>query len=116
MFLPTVRRYAILVEKWLSFNLTGNFQCETRAVKLASLSNPYHGKIDDSVMLKAAVAAAAGAFRGRTYPFFQDIISYPYPGPIKGYYILSLSRQKKDMYICYILFFQKTSNIFVSKQ
>jgi hypothetical protein len=38
-------------------------------------------------------------FRGRTYPFFEDIISYPYPGPIKGYYVLSLSRQKKDMYI-----------------
>jgi hypothetical protein len=31
--------------------------------------------------------------------FFEDIISYPYPGPQKGYYyyILSLSREKKDM-------------------
>jgi hypothetical protein len=33
--------------------------------------------------------------RGRTYHLFEDIISYPYPGPQKGYYILSLSRQKK---------------------
>jgi hypothetical protein len=33
--------------------------------------------------------------RGRTYPLFEDIISYPYPGPKKRYYILSLSRQKK---------------------
>jgi hypothetical protein len=33
--------------------------------------------------------------RGQTYPFFEDIISYPYTGPQKGYYILSLSRQKK---------------------
>jgi hypothetical protein len=41
--------------------------------------------------------------RGRTYPFFEDIISYPYPGPIKGYYILSLSRQKKRIWI-YILY------------
>jgi hypothetical protein len=36
--------------------------------------------------------------------FFVDIISYPYPGPIKGYYILSLSRQKKSL------------NIFVKRQ
>jgi hypothetical protein len=35
--------------------------------------------------------------------FFEYIICYPYPGPIKGYYILSLSRQKKDMCI-YILY------------
>jgi hypothetical protein len=28
---------------------------------------------------------------------FEDIISYPYQGPNKGYYILSLSGQKKDM-------------------
>jgi hypothetical protein len=42
--------------------------------------------------------------RGRTYPLFEDIISYPYPGPKKGYYILSLSRQKKGYgYISYIL-------------
>jgi hypothetical protein len=42
--------------------------------------------------------------RGRTYPLFEDIISYPYPGPKKGYYILSLSRQKKDMDIYPISF------------
>jgi hypothetical protein len=48
--------------------------------------------------------------RGRTYPLFEDIISYPYPGPQKGYYILSLSRQKKDMDIYPISFV----NIFAS--
>jgi hypothetical protein len=42
--------------------------------------------------------------RGRTYPLFEDIISYPYPGPKKEYYILPLSRQKKGYgYISYIL-------------
>jgi hypothetical protein len=42
--------------------------------------------------------------RGRTYPLFEDIISYPYPGPQKGYYILSISRPKKGYgYISYIL-------------
>jgi hypothetical protein len=46
----------------------------------------------------------------------SSIISYPYPGPIKEYYILSLSRQKKDMDILYILLFQKSSNIFVKRQ
>jgi hypothetical protein len=42
--------------------------------------------------------------RGRTYPLFEDIIFYPYPGPQKGYYILSLSRQKMDMDIYPISF------------
>jgi uncharacterized protein YdhG (YjbR/CyaY superfamily) len=42
--------------------------------------------------------------RGRTYPLLEDSISYPYPGPKKGYYILSLSRQKKDMDIYPISF------------
>jgi hypothetical protein len=41
--------------------------------------------------------------RGRTYPLFEDIISYPYPGPQKGYYILSISRPKKRIWI-YILY------------
>jgi hypothetical protein len=37
--------------------------------------------------------------RGRTYTLFEDIISYPYPGPKKGYYILSISRPKKRIWI-----------------
>jgi hypothetical protein len=41
--------------------------------------------------------------RGRTYPLFEDIISYPYPGPKKGYYILSITRPKKRIWI-YILY------------
>jgi hypothetical protein len=43
--------------------------------------------------------------------FIQDIISYPYPGPQKGYYTLSLSRQKKDMDVYPISFVR----IFVPK-
>jgi hypothetical protein len=39
--------------------------------------------------------------RGRTYPLFEDIISYP--GSKKGYYILSISRPKKRIWI-YILY------------
>jgi hypothetical protein len=49
--------------------------------------------------------------RGRTYPLFEDVISYPYPGPQKGYYILSLSRQKKGY--GYIIF---ASIVTVSEQ
>jgi hypothetical protein len=30
--------------------------------------------------------------RGLTYPFFEDIISYPYPGPPKGYWPMSCER------------------------
>jgi hypothetical protein len=52
-------------------------------------------------------------FRGRTYPFFEDIISYPYPGPIKGYYIQSLSRQKKNMDIYPISFCSKSHQIYL---
>jgi hypothetical protein len=55
--------------------------------------------------------------RGRTYPLFEDIISYPYPGPQKGYYILSISRPKKRIWI-YIKSFVKNfaSIVTVSEQ
>jgi hypothetical protein len=49
--------------------------------------------------------------RGRTFPLFEDSISYPYPGPKKGYYILSLSRQKKDMDIYPISFVKIIASI-----
>jgi hypothetical protein len=50
--------------------------------------------------------------RGRTYPLFEDIISYPYPGPQKGYYILSISRpKKKDMDIYPISFVKNFASI-----
>jgi hypothetical protein len=56
-------------------------------------------------------------FRGRTYPLFEDIISYPYPSPKKGYCFLSLSRQKKDMDIYPISFVKMFASIFtVSEQ
>jgi hypothetical protein len=41
--------------------------------------------------------------RHRTYPQKKDIISYPYPGPQKGYYILSYITAKKRIWI-YILY------------
>jgi hypothetical protein len=42
--------------------------------------------------------------RVRTYPFFEDIISYPYPGTKKGYYILTLYYYGKKMICIYILY------------
>jgi hypothetical protein len=38
-------------------------------------------------------------------------ISYPYPGPKKGYYILSLSQQKKDMDIYPISYVKQIASI-----
>jgi hypothetical protein len=35
----------------------------------------------------AAAATTTSKFRGWTYHFLEDIISYPYLGPQKGYYI-----------------------------
>jgi hypothetical protein len=57
--------------------------------------------------------SSAACIRHWTYPFFEDIISYSYPCPKKGYYILSLSRQKKDMDI-YVKIF--ASIVTVSEQ
>jgi hypothetical protein len=53
--------------------------------------------------------------RGRTYPLFEDIISYPYPGPTKGYYILSISRpQKRILYPIHIQAPKKDMDIYIS--
>jgi hypothetical protein len=55
--------------------------------------------------------------RGRTYPFFEDIISYPYPGPKKRIlYTIHIQAQKKDMDIYPISYIHYASIVTVSEQ
>jgi uncharacterized protein YdhG (YjbR/CyaY superfamily) len=50
--------------------------------------------------------------RGRTHPLFEDIISYPYPGPPKRIlYPIHIQAQKKDMDIYPISFVKKFASV-----